>query len=226
MRCRKRGYRFCWDPFATEPTFQIPGGTFILVTCVGGSYVPHILSSSSCPANMGVELRRAPCEPALANALGQDVEDELQLVHACDTGAVPSGTPTDPELRNQGGPETKGGLFDFEALDAESFLATADEKETCAPAEEVLQHFKRTLDGGLTFHDAAIDEGDVPFLLDTDTDVEDEIAMKSYRNNDRLTLSLFFLSPTIYRSVQDAPAVAWARRLRANRASSNNRKSP
>ena len=45
-RCKAHGFRFCWEPYAAEPTLQNSEGDFIPVECKTNSYVPHILRCS------------------------------------------------------------------------------------------------------------------------------------------------------------------------------------
>ena len=108
--------------------------------------------------------------PVLAVAAEKHTEkleedDELQLASACgDAGAVRSGTPIDPELKLQEATAIP------KAPVAESASGIAE--DTCAPVGEVLQPVKRTSNDGLTIHDAANNNIDVPILLD-DNDVDD-----------------------------------------------------
>ena len=106
-RCKQHGYRFCWEPWADEPTFQIPEGKLIDVEV--DNYVPHILSSCS-PPSSNKERCRVKCVPGLAPAWAEkqagalEDDDELQLASACENAeAVRSGTSTAPELKSEGG---------------------------------------------------------------------------------------------------------------------------
>ena len=89
-------------------------------------------------------------------------DDELQLESACENAnAVCSDTPIDPELKSEGGNETQ------KLPVTEVSSAIIAEPELCSlRREEILQQFKRTLDGGLAVHDAAIDKDDPLFFID------------------------------------------------------------
>ena len=86
-------------------------------------------------------------------------------------------------MKNEEGPETR------EALAAESSSVIVDEPDLQSPRDDVLQHFIRTLDGGFTLDDAAIDKDDrpSPLLLNGDTDAEGELDMKQYKTIDPLS---------------------------------------
>ena len=73
-----------------------------------------------------------------AIALPED-DDEVQLASPReDIEAFRSGTATAPNVKSE------GGLFDFEALEAESAFPIAVDKEPCSPRDEAeLQKFQR-----------------------------------------------------------------------------------
>ena len=50
----------------------------------------------------------------------------------------------------------------------------------------VLHNFIKTLEGGLTKYDADVDKEDIPFLLKDNTDAENELGMRVYKNQDPL----------------------------------------
>ena len=103
-------------------------------------------------------------------------------MRACeDNEAVRSGTPKEPELKAEELTETP------KAPVAKSTSDIVEETETCAPTDDALHNFKWSLDGGLTFQDAAIDKDNVPLVSDTTTDVEDELELKLYKDIDPLS---------------------------------------
>ena len=163
---------FAGGAWADEPTFKTPEGKFITVEVEN-----YVALLSQLPRNDDDELWKVQCMPVLAMAGKKHADkleddDELQLASACENAdAVFSGTPTDPELGN------RWTLEPLEAPVAEASFDIAEQTEQCAPADEVLQHFKRTLGGGLTSYDVAIDKDDVFLFLEANTEVEDELEM-------------------------------------------------
>ena len=105
-------------------------------------------------------------------------DDELRFASACEPAEpVCRGTPTEnSELSSEGGTETpKAPVADFPSIIIET------EPELCSPRDEVLQQSKRTLEGGFTLHDAAIDCGEpIPLLLDDDAYVDPGLDRKLY----------------------------------------------
>ena len=78
-------------------------------------------------------------------------------------------------------------MLDSEALDAESLPAIPLEAVLLEPAiEAVLQDFMKTFEGGLTDHDTAGDNDNIPLVIEADHH-DDELDMKLYKNEDRLS---------------------------------------
>ena len=86
--------------------------------------------------------------------------DELLLAAVENFGDVPCAALTDHELN-------QGGKSNLEAPDVEflAFIEHTSELDGAA-AKAVLHIFIKVLEGGPTKHDAAIDNDNVPFLID------------------------------------------------------------
>ena len=126
------------------------------------------------------------CCPAYAGAKVEDPKSDSDVLRPVSSDviidAVLSASPTILETKVQ------GGQVGFEALIAEPIpaieLATEPDE---AAGVAVLHNFIKTLEGGPTKYDADVDNEDSPFLLEDNTDAENELDMRVYKNQDPLS---------------------------------------
>ena len=88
-------------------------------------------------------------------------------------------------MPRQNSRDRAGGRIGFEALNAEPIPAIELATEPDESAEvAVLRNFIRTLEGGPSKFDAEVDDNEIRFFRNENTEAEDELDMKIYKNQD------------------------------------------